>query len=92
MSGDGGGLDAGRALAELLRWPLTETRDPHALHALARQVLGRREHLVVVAAIFDLAEQAIIRGDLRNVRFVDLAARAGDTAAIVHGIIYDFGL
>jgi hypothetical protein len=92
MNADGGGFDTGRALAADLGWPLMDARDPHALHAIINEVLGRREHLVVTSPVFGVDEQAIARGELRNVRFVNLGDEPGDTDEIVRRIVYDFGL
>ena len=92
MSADDRGRATGRTLAETLGWPLTEARDPHALQAINSRTLGRRQHLVVISPVFRADEQTIARGDLRNVRFVDLGDQPGDTDEVVGRIVYDFGL
>ena len=93
MSEDGvAAAGTARALAAALDWRRAEARDPHALHATAAAVLGRREHLIVASRALSAAEQAVIRGDLRNVRFVDVAAEPADMDARVHAIRNDFGL
>jgi hypothetical protein len=93
MSADGGVASAtGRALGAALGWPCADARDPLALHATTAAVLGRREHLVVTSPAFSDAEQAIVRGGLRNVRFVDLTGAQADPDATVRTICDDFGL
>ena len=92
MSADDGAAATGRALGAALGWRCADARDPQALHATSASVLGRREHLVVTSPVFSSAEQAVVRGDLRNVRFVDLATGPADPEAAVRNIRYEFGL
>jgi hypothetical protein len=93
MSADrGAAAVTGRALAGALGWRCADAVDPHPLYAIAAAVLGRREHLVVTSPVFSAAEQAIVRGDLRNVRFVDLATAPADPDAVVRSTRHEFGL
>jgi hypothetical protein len=93
MNADGGERSAiGRALAGALGWRVAEARDQHALHATAAAVLGRREHLVVTTPPLTTDEQAIVRGDLHDVRFVDLTSQSGDPDTSVRAIRDEFGL
>ena len=81
-----------RALASELGWPCAAAGDPDALHEEVARVLGRREHLVIVSDALTPDERRIVRGELRGVRFVDLAERSGDPGVIVRDIRREFGL
>ena len=82
----------GEALAAALGWHIASGDDPHALHTVVAQVLGRREHRVVASGALSAGDQTIVRGDLLGVRFVDLADQHGSTADIVGAIRHEFGL
>jgi hypothetical protein len=81
----------GRALAETLGWPLLDAQAPEALHRAVARTLGRREHLVVASVPLSPADQDIVRGDLRGVRFVDLTDQHDDPDEIVGAIQREFG-
>jgi hypothetical protein len=89
---DTGTAAVARALAVGLGWPHTRGGDPRALHAAIAHVLGRREHLVVANGPLNSDQQQTVRGDLRRVRFVDLAERPDNPDDIVLSIRREFGL
>jgi hypothetical protein len=85
----------GEALADRLGWPLVNADAPYPrdkLQATIADVLGRREHLVVTSAPLDAGAQQAARGDLRGVRFLDLADQGGDPDDIVRTIRREFGI
>jgi gluconate kinase len=82
----------GRSLAHELGWPLVEEDDPQALHVVSARVLGRREHAVIAALALSASDRETVRGELRNVRFVDLAQQAGASDTIVRAIRREFGI
>jgi gluconate kinase len=82
----------GRSLANELGWPLVEEDDPHALHAVSATVLGRREHLVIAAHALSATDRETVHGELRSLRFVDLAKQPGASDAITRAIRREFGI
>jgi hypothetical protein len=82
----------GRALAGSLQWPLIDAHGPRALHAIVAAVLGRREHAIVTSPPLTIDDEAIVRGELHGVRFVDLTDRRGSADEIVGAIRDEFGL
>lgn len=93
MSADGKHASAvGRVLAEALGWRRAEARDPALLHVTVDAVLGRREHLLVTTPPLMPSAQAMVRGELHCVRFVDLDNLRGSLDEISHAIRNDFGL
>ncbi|HEX3644158.1 MAG TPA: hypothetical protein VHT95_01050 [Vicinamibacterales bacterium] len=59
---------------------------------MSATVLGRREHAVIAAHALSATDRETVRGELRNVRFVDLAQQAGASDAIIRGIRREFGI
>lgn len=57
-----------------------------SIHAVVARALGRREHLVMVAAALAPDDLDAVRGDLKNVRFVDLdGAPPPGSASVLEG-------
>lgn len=83
---------AGRAIATALGWPFADGEHPLALHGIAAAVLGRREHLLAVTPPFSEQQQQVVRGELLQVRFVDLDAQPGDTASLLGDLQREFGI
>ena len=83
---------AGRAIATALGWPFADGEHPLALHGIAAAVLGRREHLLAVTPPFSDQQQQIVRGELLQVRFVDLDTQPDDAAATLGYIRQEFGV
>lgn len=68
-------MRAGAPLTDLDRAPWLA-----ALHAIASASLDRREPLILTCSALEARYRQIVRGDLRNVRFVHLIADAGTLA------------
>ena len=93
MSGAGISPPAiGPAVAAELDWPLVESDDPLALHAMAASVLGRRQHLLAVTPPLTQLDQQTIRGDLLGVRFLDLSNGPASPGEIVAAMRREFGV
>ncbi len=82
----------GPAAAAELDWPLVESDDPLALHAIAAGVLGRRQHLLAVSPPLTERDRQTIRGDLLGVRFLDLSGGPANAGEIVAAMRREFGL
>lgn len=67
-----GTMTLARALATEVGWRLVESDDPRVLHVIAAAALGRREHVILTSSVLTDRDRAIVRGDLRTVRFVHL--------------------
>lgn len=91
MRGAGGAPAIGPALAAELDWPLVESDNPGALHAIVADVLGRRQHLLAVTPHLTERDQQTIRGALLGVRFLDLPG-AASPAEIVATLRREFGV
>jgi len=70
----------GRALAAASAWECVDVGDARspdnkaAIRSLIERALDRRTHLVLVCPSLQRPDRAAIRGDLRQIRFVDLSA------------------
>ena len=83
---------AALALSRELGWPLIDAAEPDTLHASLSAALGRREHRVVASPVLSSVDQQAVRGELRGVRFVDLADHPGDLADLIGAVRRDFGV
>ena len=87
-----GKMTVGEGLAAAIEWPIVSCDEPRALRAIVERALGRREHRVIASTPLSAADQAMVRGTLHRVRFVDLTDQHGAVADIVGAIRRDFGI
>ena len=80
------------ALSRELGWPLIDAAEPDTLHESLTEALGRREHRVVASTVLSPGNQQTVRGELRGVRFVDLANHPGDPAELIRAVRHEFGV
>jgi hypothetical protein len=87
-----GKMTVGEALAAAVGWPIVSCDDARALRAIVERALERREHRVIASTPIGDSDQAVVRGDLHGVRFVDLSEQRGSTGDIVREIRRRFGV